>query len=131
MAHLMKWTDAMSVGVETLDEDHRQLIHLINNLAYADADFAEVFNRLLDYITSHFEREEAHLEALGYPGIDSHRAQHDAFADRVGEMLRHYRESGFDTTDGQVSDFLWTWLKSHILIEDMKYAIWARARQAS
>ena len=124
----IQWTEAMSVGVEALDRDHKHLIHLINGLHYADTSFVELFNELLDYTCTHFEREEEHLEAMGYPGLDGHRNQHDIFTDKVGAMLKKYRDEGFAETDHSVSDFLWTWLKGHILIEDMKYAAWTRAR---
>ena len=124
----IQWTEAMSVGDEALDNDHKHLIHMINGLHYSDESFIELFNDLLDYIGTHFDREEAHLEAVGYPGIEKHRAQHDVFADQVGVMLKQYREEGFAETDQRVSDFLWTWLKGHILIEDLKYAAWTKAR---
>jgi hemerythrin len=123
------WTEAMSVGVEEIDADHKHLIHLINGLHYSDTGFAELFNELLDYTCTHFEREEVYLEQNGYPGVTNHRAQHDAFADQVGEMLKDYLAGAEGITQQSVSDFLWTWLKSHILIEDLKYAAWVRARQ--
>jgi hemerythrin len=125
---VVQWTESMSVGVEALDNDHKRIIHMINGLHYSDAGFIELFNELLDYTSSHFEREEAHLETIGYPGVDGHRSQHDAFADKVAAMLKEYRENGFTDTDQSVADFLWTWLKGHILIEDMKYAAWSKAR---
>jgi hemerythrin len=125
---VVQWTEAMSVGVEVLDNDHKRIIHLINGLHYDDAGFAELFNELLDYTNSHFEREEAHLEAIGYPGLDAHRVQHDSFADQVASMLKTVRNESAGDTGLRVADFLWTWLKSHILIEDLKYAAWTKAR---
>ncbi|RAU23191.1 hemerythrin [Paramagnetospirillum kuznetsovii] len=124
----IQWTEAMSVGVEALDDDHKHLIHLINGLHYSDTGFVELFNELLDYVGGHFEREEQFLDSIGYPGLDGHRGQHDVFADQVSAMLKQYRAEGFTDTDQRVADFLWTWLKGHILIEDLKYAAWAKAK---
>ena len=124
---MIQWTEAMSVGVEELDNDHKHLIHLINALHYSDTGFVELFNELLDYVGGHFEREETHLESLGYPGLEGHRGQHDVFSDQVSAMLKQYRVEGFADTDQRVADFLWTWLKGHILIEDLKYAAWTKA----
>ena len=126
---VISWTEAMSVGIPPLDKDHQKLIRMINDLDHAAPDFMELFNAVLDYTNGHFEREEAHLEAIGYPGLDGHRDQHDDFADQVSAMLKQYRADGFTDTDQRVADFLWTWLKGHILIEDLKYAAWARAKQ--
>ncbi|OAN52281.1 hemerythrin [Paramagnetospirillum marisnigri] len=125
----IQWTEAMSVGVEELDQDHKHLIQMINGLHYSDTGFVELFNELLDYVGGHFEREETHLEAIGYPGIEGHRGQHDLFADQVAAMLKQYRAEGFADSDQRVADFLWTWLKGHILIEDLKYAAWTRAKK--
>ena len=123
----ISWTDAMSVDVPALDKDHKKLIHMINDLDQAHPDFLELFNDVLDYTNGHFDREEAHLESIGYPGLDGHRTQHDSFADEVALMLKEYKSEAFDPGDTRLKDFLWTWLKGHILIEDLRYAAWTRA----
>lgn len=124
----MKWTEVMSVGIAAIDEDHKHLIHLINALNYGDSDFLDVFNQLLDYTCGHFEREETYLESIGYPGLSGHSAQHDAFAEQVSDLLHQYRDEAFEPGDARLKDFLWSWLKGHILIEDMRYAAWTKAR---
>ena len=125
---VIQWTEAMSVDVPLLDKDHKKLIQMINDLDQTAPDFMELFNAVLDYTTGHFDREEAHLEAIGYPGLDGHRTQHDSFADEVAAMLRQYREQAFDAADSRLKDFLWSWLKGHILIEDQRYSAWTRAK---
>jgi hemerythrin len=125
---VISWTEAMSVGNTPLDKDHQKLIEMINDLDQGAPDFMELFNAVLDYTSGHFEREETHLAAIGFPGLDTHRVQHDDFADQVAGMLKQYRDQPFDATDSRLKDFLWSWLKSHILIEDQRYAAWARAK---
>lgn len=125
---VISWTEAMSVGNSALDKDHQKLIGMINDLDQTAPDFMELFNAVLDYTTGHFEREEAHLEAIGFPGLDAHRVQHDDFADQVAAMLKQYRAQAFEDDDTRLKDFLWSWLKGHILIEDQRYAAWTRAK---
>ncbi|MBI3445999.1 MAG: hemerythrin family protein [Magnetospirillum sp.] len=124
----IQWTESMSVDVPALDKDHKKLIHMINDLDMASPDFLELFNEVLDYTNGHFEREEAHLEGISYPGLEGHRAQHDDFADQVARLLKEYKAQAFDAQDTRLKDFLWTWLKGHILIEDLRYAAWTRAQ---
>lgn len=124
------WTEAMSVNDPALDKDHKRLIQMINDLDQEAPDFLELFNAVLDYADGHFDREEAHLEAIGFPGLEGHRTQHDSFADRVAELLRDYRDRPFQPGDSALKDFLWTWLKGHILIEDQRYAAWTQAKGA-
>ncbi|EME70619.1 hemerythrin-like protein [Paramagnetospirillum caucaseum] len=125
---VIQWTEAMSVGNPALDKDHQKLIQMINDLDQAAPDFLELFNAVLDYTTGHFEREETHLEVIGFPGLDAHRVQHDSFADEVAAMVKEYRGHAFQAGDTRLKDFLWSWLKGHILIEDQRYAAWTRAR---
>ena len=125
---VITWTEAMSVGNPALDKDHQKLIEMINDLDQGAPDFMELFNAVLDYTTGHFEREETHLAAIGYPGLDAHRVQHDDFADQVTDMLKQYRSQAFEEGDTRLKDFLWSWLKGHILIEDQRYAAWTRAK---
>jgi hemerythrin len=124
---VIAWTEAMSVDVPALDKDHQKLIHMINDLDQDSPDFMDLFNAVLDYTTGHFEREEAHLEAIGFPGLDAHRVQHDDFADQVAALVKEYRAHPFEAGDSRLKDFLWSWLKGHILIEDQRYAAWTRA----
>lgn len=124
---IIVWTDALSVGNEGLDEDHRQLVALIDMVSEAGPTFGTVFSRLLDYVADHFEREERYMEAIGYPDLDRHRALHDAFSARVSVMLKQHNDDLFSRTDESVADFLWTWLRTHIQVEDKKYATWAVA----
>jgi hemerythrin len=126
----IRWTEAMSVDNPALDKDHQRLIRMINDLNQEAPAFPELFNAVLEYVDGHFDREEAHLEAIGFPGLDAHRAQHDSFADQVAAMLRQYRDRPFQPGDTALKDFLWTWLKGHILIEDQRYAAWTRAKGA-
>jgi hemerythrin len=125
---VIQWTDAMSVEVPALDKDHKKLIQMINDLDHGAADFLEMFNAVLDYTNGHFEREETHLETIGYPGLEGHRLQHDGFADQVAALVKLYREKPFEAGDTTLKDFLWSWLKGHILIEDQRYAAWTRAK---
>jgi hemerythrin len=125
---VISWTEAMSVGNAALDKDHQKLIGMINELDQSAPDFLELFNAVLDYTTGHFDREETHLDSIGFPGLDAHRVQHDDFADQVAAMLKQYRAEPFDASDTRMKDFLWSWLKGHILIEDQRYAAWTRAK---
>ena len=78
----LQWDDSMSVGVEALDEDHKFLIGLLNQVSGAvvsgDPDFMvtrSVLLSLVDYLDFHFKREENVMEAVGYPDLEAHKDQ--------------------------------------------------------
>ncbi len=132
----VKWTPAMSVGVEALDTDHKMLIGLINQLADAIAKgdahdiVASVINALVDYTEYHFGREEEMMRACGYGYFNSHVATHG----KIVETLRHLRDAHAGRALGQTEqvllDFMRAWLTDHILGVDMKYAPVMKGREA-
>ena len=78
----LTWNDGMSVGIQDVDEDHRQFIHLVNQFNSAVADrmsSEEVKKRLqdiLDDAVKHFDHEEKLFCEWGYPDAADHACIH-------------------------------------------------------
>ncbi|MBF0095266.1 MAG: hemerythrin family protein [Alphaproteobacteria bacterium] len=123
---MMGWSQALSVGVESIDADHRLLFALMEQLdgAIEGNEEASVVGSVLlslaAYTDYHFAREERVMAACGYPGLASHKELHDGL--RAGVMAACGRfESDPDAVDlGELQAFLRDWLTRHILDEDMK-----------
>ncbi len=81
----MEWTDDLSVGVELIDEQHKELFNRINDLVTAIKSatctykLPDVIQFLEDYIVKHFSEEERYMMRLDYPDCAHHRAQHGIF----------------------------------------------------
>lgn len=94
------WTNDMSVGVETIDYQHKELFCLVNDLIdLADEDKdSEVFNvafKFLEkYVVNHFGEEERYMELFSYPGIKEHKEQHAMFKKTLVNMKERYDEFG-------------------------------------
>ncbi len=128
-AALIQWTEVLSVGVQGMDNDHRVLIDLINQLASAEKignrRIAEsVLDELLNYAIDHFNREEQYLQQSGYPmpELFAHKLQHAAFTESVQDIRWQYLHGLHPRINQEVLLFLRDWLNKHILVEDMKYA---------
>ena len=126
---LIQWTDSLSVKVPGMDNDHRVLIDLINQLAAAEKignrRIAEsVLDELLNYTIDHFSREERYLQKSGYPIPDlcAHQLLHASFTDTIQEIRWQYQRGFRSKINREVLLFLRDWLSKHILVEDMKYA---------
>ena len=131
---LIRWTEALSVKVKRMDDDHRGLISLINQLASAEKignrRVAEsVLDELLNYTIDHFNREELYLQNSGYPFPDlvAHKLQHAAFTETIQDIRWQYLHGFRLRINQEVLFFLRDWLSKHILVEDMKYAALVRA----
>lgn len=132
---LIQWIDAMSVGDQSIDAQHRQLIDTINKLDEAmrvgrgqDA-LLVVFDRLIRYVKTHFAHEEALMERIGFPNIDAHRLEHRALTTKVVEF-RQKLTSGQIGLAIPVSTFLQKWLENHIMVSDRAYAPFLKKRAA-
>lgn len=122
------WAPAMSVGVEALDNDHKILIDLINQLdeAMATDDAYEIIYvivaGLVDYTEYHFKREEGMMRACDYPAFANHCAEHRAIEQKIQGLKQSYDENIIGGFDLRLMDFMRGWLTDHILGRDMSYA---------
>lgn len=124
---VIRWVEAMSVGVPRLDRDHRVLIGLINRLGAEGAPppddkvIGEVLAALVAYTVFHFAREEQVMEACGFAETETHREEHKLLAAEVAAL--HTRFLG-DRQSIRLEDllrFLTDWLNHHILLQDAAY----------
>ncbi|MBS1160170.1 MAG: hemerythrin [Proteobacteria bacterium] len=123
----MPWTDALEMGIETIDNQHRWLVDATNRLyleiTRAEPDRAvlgEILEGLVDYTMNHFVLEEELFQRFGYPETVAHKAEHDAFTATAMNLLMQF-ESG-ESVGPPVLDFLKEWLLHHILKVDRAYA---------
>lgn len=128
-AALIQWSDIYSVKVTGMDNSHRILVDLINQLASAEKignrRIAEsVLDELLNYAIDHFNSEEQLMQESGYPlsELFAHKLQHAMFTESVQDIRWYYLHGLRPRINQEVLLFLRDWLSKHILIEDMKYA---------
>jgi len=120
------WNDDLSVSNDDIDDDHKGLFELINDLANADMshDYINlIIDRLKKYTVEHFTREEEYMASIGYPGFEEHLAQHEEFKEwleTIRSTYARFPQSPFIIGDS-VNSYLLRWLRNHILTEDMKY----------
>ncbi len=123
---LMEWSDQLSVGIQEIDEQHKVLVDLINQLHDAiihhhGADVScEIMDRLCDYTKIHFAVEESILRILDYPDYADHKTHHEMLLTQVQE-LRHKMETEDHSISFELLHFLKKWLTIHIMEEDTAY----------
>jgi hemerythrin-like metal-binding domain len=123
----IEWTDDLSTGVPEMDEQHKQLIALLNEFytAVERGEREEGIRRLFDgvdrYTVFHFSAEEAFMEQIGYPELASHRETHAIYRrEYLAAMERH--EAGDRKAVRDLVAFLFSWLYTHIQKTDKRYA---------
>ncbi len=128
-----EWTKEFSVGVEEIDDDHKRLLALVNDLHDAvEAGAAwNVLDNVLDgltlYVTYHFAHEETLFTRTDYPGYERHRRQHQALTITVHEIQQDFQDHALETLPHQVLEFLKNWLYEHILGSDRAFAVYYKS----
>jgi hemerythrin-like metal-binding protein len=128
------WADVLDIGDPLLDEQHKQLFAIADDLMNAiargegEAALKSVFERLLAYTQYHFKEEEMHMERIGYPDRDVHTAEHVLLMMRVRTLWRLIQNGEIITPQG-VSVFINDWIVEHIMHKDELIGEYARARR--
>jgi len=125
--HFIQWKDEYNVGIDSIDQQHRKLVSLINQLQTAvDYSTGEEFERealdeLVDYTKTHFGYEEGLMEKYGYPDFEPHKAMHRKMIAKVEAVLAEY-EQDHDRAMEDAVTFLKSWLINHINGTDKQYS---------
>lgn len=124
---LVAWSDKLSVGVGSIDDQHKKLVTLVNRLHDAMMSgkgkeaVGPVLKGLIDYTATHFKYEEELFARTGYSEGPAHKKDHDDLVKKVVEIQQKYEQSGPGVLTIQVMNFLKDWLTAHILGADKKY----------
>lgn len=126
---LMTWSSKYSVGVETLDNQHKNLMKVLNELHAASmrGEARKVAGPLLSQMASiaseHFSTEERLMESIKFPGLAGHRAKHQELAGKIAEFVSRH-EKGDPTVYTPLLYFVRDWQTKHMETEDQEYAGW-------
>jgi hemerythrin-like metal-binding protein len=120
----IEWKPYYSVSEPFLDDQHKEIIGLVNDLyvALERGNDGAVVKPLLDkfarYAKEHFDCEEQIMQEHGYPLLEEHKALHDQARNQIADMQSHA-----DLITGRdLLNFFKTWWVEHIQGDDKKYA---------
>lgn len=119
----LEWDDKYSVGIDEIDNDHREMIDIINKLdtaIIADRDNTEIrliFSRLNDYIKVHFVREEELMKKYNYDDAIGHKNEHDKFIIDLAAIKMKMLQMNYTSGIG-LYVLLRGWLITHIMGTD-------------
>lgn len=129
----MEWSDALALGLDGVDAQHRWLVEATNQLHEALADPAtgreavgRTLDGLMDYTMNHFIMEEDLFLRHGYPERERHTALHDQFTAAVMSVINRFEDG--EEVGAEVLTLLKDWLVQHIQHVDRAYAPFFRER---
>ena len=126
MHQLSHWHPNYSVFVKELDDQHKHIIDMLNELydAYLQNSHKEkvdsIIEQMFEYANVHFATEEKYFKDFGYEDAANHILQHESFFEEVKKMRTEYNQNK-TMLSLKVINYLQEWLIHHILNEDKKY----------
>jgi len=125
---LITWTDRLACGVKLIDDQHKGLVELVNEMFnHVTGNYQQehdYFNRVIQeavkYVKTHFATEEKIMLATKFAGYAEHKKEHDAFVLAVVDNIKDY-EAGNRLTLSSFTRYLKEWILSHIAMVDKQY----------
>lgn len=121
------WEDSLDLHIGTIDEEHKALINIMNNLyeqnkAGESKDVIKAtLSELSAYATLTFSDEEDYMVSIQFPDLEAHKAIHQRLLEKVNSFSREYNENDAKIPQDFFT-FLKIWITSHIKGVDIKYA---------
>ena len=123
---LLSWNENYSLGIQEIDNQHKQLIELVNELYTAmmtkktKDSLQKVLEGLVNYTINHFNTEETYFRKFNYSSTIAHVEEHQLFVAKVLEFQNSFNE-GKTTVSMEILSFLRDWIVQHILGSDRQF----------
>jgi hemerythrin-like metal-binding protein len=128
----LRWSEALLVGVPSIDTGHRVLAALIDAIERAvgrgedPRDVQDLLLRLVEETKAHFDVESDLMRATTFPGSEGHEREHDALLDHVSRLLNDHAD-GRSRMTIDLARSLRDWLMRHVQESDRALAEHIRA----
>ena len=132
----MEWTEDLAVGINKIDEQHRELFKRINDLLIAikeqrcRAEIDKTIEFLDDYARFHFGEEEQRMEEAGYKGLQEQKLQHAVYLKNIAELKQLAslpRGSGMSyELSVTATQIVVDWIVTHIMNTDKLFGAYLR-----
>ncbi len=122
---LIEWNDKFSVGVASVDHEHRELIELINGFQQKigqddslDAKL-EHLGETLAHISAHFALEEKLMQDSRYDEYTEHKRDHEILLDQLRDIMDAVEEDAGVDNDA-LGSVLEQWFSRHFQTHDAR-----------
>lgn len=129
----LRWNQSLSVGISSIDDQHKTLVNLINEL-YSHMQSgsekeatAATLDQLIQYTANHFKYEEENFDRHNYPDTKQHKEIHKKLVARVLQFQEEFNQGKADVSV-ELMDFLKDWLINHIKKVDKQYGPYLQSK---
>lgn len=120
---IVTWCDDFSVNVEKIDEQHKKMLELVNNLHSSvenridKQELEQLLIELVEFTRMHFSTEEKLMEQFDYPEREHHQEHHKVLLQHLDYLVNAISRGKSPTfySDYDVSS---DWALTHIAESD-------------
>ena len=122
---LIEWREEFSVGVPSVDLEHRDLINLINDLhgllgeGATQEQVVTALGEIYAQISAHFALEEKFMRDVRYDGLDEHKEAHEELLDELRDIMDRVEDDG-SFEEERLSRELERWFTEHFRTQDAR-----------
>lgn len=124
--NLLDWIPDFELGIAEMDEQHQQLIALVNTLHASfkqnknKKEIKENLRSFVDFTAYHFGNEEQYFEQFGYDKATEHVQEHRAFVKEITTFQDDYVANKVKFLD-DIMKYMKGWLFKHFTQTDKLY----------
>lgn len=133
---IFKWRENLSLGVEYIDDQHKEMFKHIHALYNACAEgkckseIITLIGFLQKYIIQHFADEEELQKKYNYPDYVAHKKDHELLANKVIDFAEQMKtENDVSKILIELNQLVIEWVKKHIFIADRNLAIFLKDQE--
>ena len=122
---LLEWKPEYSVGIASMDDEHREMIGMINGI-YAQLaessnadDIESCLEEIFATISAHFALEERVMRDAGYEEYEEHKENHEDLLDEIRDLMDDFAadaEAGSRVLEERLS----LWFSKHFASFDAR-----------
>ncbi len=132
MPNFVVWKENYSVGFPKLDQQHKNILALLNKLYAGLQDglskqaIVDLLTELQQYGQLHLGLEESLMQACNYPDVEAHCQFHTSYKERLENLRRDLALN--EEISHELFRFLKEWWIHHIVNVDQKYSPFLRSQ---
>lgn len=124
----IEWTDKLALGVEQIDDTHREFVACVNAVADAsDEDVVAALDALRAHTEAHFAQENRWMAETAFPPSHCHLTEHEGVLEVIREV-QGYVAQGKPQVARVLARELASWFEGHAATMDAMLAQWLRAQ---
>jgi hemerythrin-like metal-binding protein len=125
------WDDSLSVHIPAIDNDHKYLFQLFSYFEQAmiqnnTDEITDSFDKLIQYIEYHFQREEEIMEACKYPGLLKHHQVHEMFKKQIMDHFSDFKNNKLKSKELLI--MYKNWLLDHVSGMDQSIGVFCEGK---